>query len=383
MRRLRWPLSGTRCGGTYNRGVSRKVLSIGVAIVALTLFGGAALASTASGSAQSQTSLFVDVIPEGNSASEIGGVDDCVEAGVGDTFIVDIGVKDVAGLTAWETTLVFDQSILEVVGNDARMLLASGPGSRVTVQSDLEPPTDFYPTGGLFIGAADSKVSAAESGSGVLARITFRAIAPGVSEASMPQLDLDGNGTTDKGPRLLGPGGEDDPIADVNGDSYFDADVANALISVGGDCSSAPPPSTPTPPPTPAITPTPVGQTPTPTGTVGGDTGTPFATSTPTGAPATHVVWGDNNCSQQVDPLDSLFVLRGDAGLPTDTGDCPGMGADIEVPGASPHIWGDVDCKDGMTPVDSLKVLRFDAGLGVPQTEGCPGMGTSVSIIEG
>ena len=34
-------------------------------------------------------------------------------------------------------------------------------------------------------------------------------------------------------------------IADVNGDSFFDADVASALIVVGGDCSSAPPPSTP------------------------------------------------------------------------------------------------------------------------------------------
>ena len=210
---------------------------------------GAALASTAGGSAQNQTSLFVDVIPDGNGAEEIGGVDFCVEADVGDTIIVDIGVKDVVDLAAWETTLVFDQSILEVVERDAKMLLASEPRSRVTVQSDLEPPTDFYPTGGLFIGAADRTVSAAESGSGVLARITFRAIATGVSEASMPQLDLDGNGTTDKGPRLLGPGGEDDPIADVNGDSYFDADVSNALISVGSDCSSAPPPSNPRPTP--------------------------------------------------------------------------------------------------------------------------------------
>jgi hypothetical protein len=82
-----------------------------------------------------------------------------------------------------------------------------------------------------------------------------------------------------------------------------------------------------------------------------------------------------------VNPIDSLFVLRADAGLPTDTGDCPDMGATIEVLNASPHVWGDVDCKDGMAPVDSLKILRFDAGLSVSQEEGCPAMGASVTIV--
>ena len=80
--------------------------------------------------------------------------------------------------------------------------------------------------------------------------------------------------------------------------------------------------------------------------------------------------------------MDSLFVLRGDAGLPTNTGLCPDMGASIEVLNASPHIWGDIDCKDGMNPVDSLKILRYDAGLSASQEEGCPGMGTSVTIVE-
>ena len=94
------------------------------------------------------------------------------------------------------------------------------------------------------------------------------------------------------------------------------------------------------------------------------------------------MVWGDNNCSQQVDPVDSLFVLRGDAGLPTNTGDCPNMGQDIEVLNASPHIWGDVDCGGAMTPVDSLKTLRFDAGLSVSAEDGCPEMGSTVTITE-
>ena len=59
------------------------------------------------------------------------------------------------------------------------------------------------------------------------------------------------------------------------------------------------------------------------------------------------------------------------------------MGANIQVLNASPHIWGDVDCDGAMTPVDSLKILRYDAGLSVSQEEGCPAIGASVTIVEG
>ncbi len=118
----------------------------------------------------------------------------------------------------------------------------------------------------------------------------------------------------------------------------------------------------------PLATPTP---TPSPT-----DTPVPTATD----APGQQVTWADNNCSASVDPIDSLFVLRGDAGLPTNTGDCPGMGADINVLNASPHIWGDIDCSGAMTPVDSLKTLRYDAGLSASQEDGCPEIGSPVTI---
>lgn len=80
--------------------------------------------------------------------------------------------------------------------------------------------------------------------------------------------------------------------------------------------------------------------------------------------------------------MDSLLTLRFDAGLSANTGDCPNLGEVVEVLNASPHIWGDVDCGGEVTPVDSLKLLRFDAGLPVAQEQGCPGMGTSVMIVE-
>ena len=68
--------------------------------------------------------------------------------------------------------------------------------------------------------------------------------------------------------------------------------------------------------------------------------------------PGQQVTWADNNCKDGVNPVDSLFVLRADAGLPTDTGLCPGMGQAVEVLNASPHIGGAVDCTGDMNPVD-------------------------------
>ena len=99
----------------------------------------------------------------------------------------------------------------------------------------------------------------------------------------------------------------------------------------------------------------------------------------PEGVEAT---WGDNNCSGSADPIDSLLTLRFDAGLGTNTNDCPDFGQVVEVAFASPHPWGDVDCGGDVNPVDSLKLLRFDAGLGVTQPEGCPAMGSAVTIVE-
>ncbi|MEX1195413.1 MAG: choice-of-anchor L domain-containing protein [Dehalococcoidia bacterium] len=93
-----------------------------------------------------------------------------------------------------------------------------------------------------------------------------------------------------------------------------------------------------------------------------------------------NAIWGDDNCSQSPDPVDSLITLRFDAGLDTITNECPEMGDVVEVVNASPHPWGDVDCGGEVNPVDSLKLLRFDAGLNVVQEEGCPEIGSAVEI---
>jgi hypothetical protein len=78
--------------------------------------------------------------------------------------------------------------------------------------------------------------------------------------------------------------------------------------------------------------------------------------------------------------VDGLLALRFDAGLPTDTGDCPQMGQEVDVVDASIHPWGDVDCSDAVDPVDGLKILRADAGLSVDKPDDCPTIGDQVSV---
>ena len=132
-----------------------------------------------------------------------------------------------------------------------------------------------------------------------------------------------------------------------------------------------PPP--PTPSPTPTATPTPTGEpTPTPTGEP-----TPTPTPTPTGEA---LIWGDNDCDDGPNPVDALIALRFDAGLHTDSGDCPAMGEEVDIEGASSQLWGDVDCDGTVGPIDSLKLLRFDAGLSVSQEPGCPEIGDEVMV---
>jgi len=150
----------------------------------------------------------------------------------------------------------------------------------------------------------------------------------------------------------------------------------------------SPPPTTasPTPTPTPSPSPTPTA-TASPTPTASPDpTATPGPTPSPTSSPtATPIVltfvWGDVNCSGESDPVDSLALLRFDAGQPVgQPPGCPVLGHQLTVASA-PFAWGDVDCGGGINPVDALKVLRSDAGLAVSRAPGCPEIGSGLPIV--
>jgi len=134
------------------------------------------------------------------------------------------------------------------------------------------------------------------------------------------------------------------------------------------------PPVTP-PPAAPTATPTAPAATATPTAT---PAPTPSQTAEPTPEQTPEpLVWGDTDCDQQIGPIDSIRVLRLDAGLSTTTpGTCLPMGAQLFVNGTL-RLWGDVNC-DGLNPVDAVLLLRHDAGLPVQVPVGCPGLGEPV-----
>jgi hypothetical protein len=110
----------------------------------------------------------------------------------------------------------------------------------------------------------------------------------------------------------------------------------------------------------------------------GGSEPTPTASPTITPGPG-QVFWGDVDCGGGVNPVDSLKLLRTDAGLPvSQPGGCPGMGANVTI-GGNPRAWGDLNCNGDVEPVDSLFVLRKDGGLPVNTPSGCPEMGAPVT----
>ena len=138
--------------------------------------------------------------------------------------------------------------------------------------------------------------------------------------------------------------------------------------------------ATPTQAPTPAAT-----QAPTPTPTPSPTPPVLPPTPNPTAAGVSQK-WADLNCNGSVGPVDALLALRFDAGLSTSQSPgCPPIGAVTQVTGArvaggSELVWGDVDCSGEVNPVDALKLLRYDAGLTVNQPAGCPQIGSSVLV---
>ncbi|MEX0682948.1 MAG: hypothetical protein WD472_05795 [Dehalococcoidia bacterium] len=153
------------------------------------------------------------------------------------------------------------------------------------------------------------------------------------------------------------------------------------VFLIGADAGQATQPAGSPEPATPTI-PCPAG-----TATPPGESCLPCPTAASFGIQSTcpplgHVIlWGDDNCSGEADPIDSLLTLRHDVGLSVNTGDCPDMGEVVEVADASPHPWGDVDCSGEVNPIDSLKFLRFDAGLAVPQDPDCPDIGALTQVF--
>jgi hypothetical protein len=162
-----------------------------------------------------------------------------VSVGRGDAFDIDIFIQDVEDLLAWEVYVGFDPAILEVLGRDVQMLLAGNPGSSVLDVSGRVPDPGLYQ-----VAAADtSDPPTPDSGSGVLFRLTVRALDSGTSIIELIVRDVDGDGLADLGPLLRNV--QADILGDTNGDSIFDGPIESAQVAVDTACEEAPPGTTP------------------------------------------------------------------------------------------------------------------------------------------
>ncbi|HUF52287.1 MAG TPA: CAP domain-containing protein [Dehalococcoidia bacterium] len=126
---------------------------------------------------------------------------------------------------------------------------------------------------------------------------------------------------------------------------------------------TAPPTTAPTLPPTlkPTATPDPTPK--------------PTPSQTPAVSGSADPSWGDTDCDGHIGPIDSIRILRLDAGLSSSTpAGCPILGDGVLVQSV-PRIWGDVDCSGKPAAMDSLLILRYDAGYAVSQPPGCPDLG--------
>jgi hypothetical protein len=149
-----------------------------------------------------------------NTATSLGSIEACISLATNDTFAIDIFITNVIDLLAWDTYLQYDGSVVNVTAVNVRMFQAANPGSSVFNVSDSTPDSD----GLYYAGAAELTAGAEDSGSGVLARLTLRAVGPGVSPANLVWLEL-----KDKNNLFIG---------DTNGDGYFDGPIFNAQVAV-------------------------------------------------------------------------------------------------------------------------------------------------------
>ena len=147
------------------------------------------------------------------------------------------------GMLTPPSGLSYNPAFLKVVGNDVNQLLAANPGSSVqnfTPDNPPPPDTDGYFHPSAYDWQPDPPVPGhSETGSGVLARITFQAIAPGTSQLTLTTV------------KLMDPDGNAIGDTSYPFDRIFDGQIFNAEIRIGEPCPTVTPTPTPTRTPTP------------------------------------------------------------------------------------------------------------------------------------
>jgi len=229
----------------------------------------------AQASYSSVVTVGIDAVPgatPANTGNTLGSIESCRSVNNGATFTVDFWVKDIPspGIEGFQGDLNYDPARLNVTWYNVTVYAEPPPPSPTPTPTPTATPTpplylllaynyehsvqDFTRTAvgqpdhipdadGKFTPAAYDWGTAqghSETGSGVLARITFHAIANGTSQLTLTKV------------KLSDPAGN--AIGDTNDDYIFDGPISNAEIRIGEPCPTATP--TPTRTPTPTATPT-------------------------------------------------------------------------------------------------------------------------------
>ena len=248
--------------------------------------------------------VAVDANPDGNTKTSLGPRDTCVRTEPGSKVSVDVTVDSVPAdrpAIGMQLNVHYDPNLLQVTDVNNEMLLsANGSYQPFEGLGDSLPDSD----GNLLIEMADlasnegGQNANTETGAGALSRVTFEAKAAGESNISLGFV-----------------GGDEYPaLIDTNNETIGVNQLASALIEVGQDCPSSPPPQV-QPSPLPPIeqviaqysrvvgtneSPTPPGQTAAPgsetpsgsgaangsPGTSGGASGSPSASGSTTPKPS-------------------------------------------------------------------------------------------------
>ena len=180
----------------------------------------------------------IDAETSGNSANSLGTIQYCLAPVSGNTFDVDVFVKGVppfanfaGGLGGFDFVLLYDASQLMVTAVNDQLMLAVGNHNIVSYISYTDHPPDN--DGRLTIRAYD-QANNPESGNGVLARITLKAI--GNRQSNLAVLGVP-------------------QVVDNENWIYSINELQVAQIFINGACGTPTPTPSPTPVPTPTSTP--------------------------------------------------------------------------------------------------------------------------------
>jgi hypothetical protein len=161
------------------------------------------------------TNLGIDAASSGSTAASLGPIEACASTTSGSSTTIDLFITNVSDLLGWTTHIGYDPSLISVTGIDVRMFQAADGHSSVFNASEPTPDGD----GSFYASAVDLNAPPYDdTGSGVLARITIRALAAGISPITISSPTLTNV--------------NEQPIGDTNGDGVFDGPTISAQITV-------------------------------------------------------------------------------------------------------------------------------------------------------